>query len=430
MSDLSKIDRRDFFKEASAAAVAFSAMAAALADEKDKKGEEPIPGPPVKLGIVGVGAQGKRLLSELTKMPSADVVALCDSYPKRFRKALRILDAEPNTYEDCGEMLKEEKDLEAVIVATPPRCHAAMGMDALKAGKHVFCESLLAFTIDECKQAARAAKGAKTVFQVGHQRRSNPLYKHVLKFIKTGVLGELKMVRAQWHTNQSLRRPCRDKKMEKQINWRLYKDTSRGLMGEYGSHQMDLVHWYMKIKPESVTGFGGIDRWKDGRTADDNVEVLVRYPEGVKMVYTAMLSSSFEGCFELLIGTHASVLLVGERKGLLFKEPDAVDMGWELYARKEEWGEEEGILLDANATKYQEVKDGKLIVKVKEEDRPKEEKTPWRCELEDFFRSIRQKKPVACTADAALVTAVASIVADEAIAGQSVVKFNADQFKA
>jgi len=158
--------------------------------------------------------------------------------------------------------------------------------------------------------------------------------------------------------------------------------------------------------------------------------VILEYPEGVKMVFTSTLSNSFESYYELLIGTHASIMLFGESKGLLFKEPDAVDMGWELYARKEEWGVDEGILLDADATKYQELKDGKLIVKVKEKDRPAEKKSNWCCELEDFFRSIRQKTPSACDAESAMVTAVAAIVADEAMQKQAVVKFTEDHFKA
>ncbi|MEW6355153.1 MAG: Gfo/Idh/MocA family oxidoreductase [Planctomycetota bacterium] len=426
MSDRSGIDRRDFLKGATAAALAFSALAHA---QEEKKDDETIPGPPVKLGVIGVGGQGKRLLSELTKMESAKVVALCDIYPERFKKVLREMEEEPETYESHKDMLDGSKDMEAVLVATPLAAHAAICLDALQAGKHVFCESMLAYSIEDCKKVAQAAKASKQVFQVGHQRRCSPLYKHALKFVKTGILGELKQVRAQWHMNQSWRRPVREQEMEKAFNWRLYRESSRGLMGEFGSHQLDLVHWYMKIRPTAVAGFGGIDRWKDGRTVDDNVQAIFDYPGGVKMVFTSTLSNSFESYYELLIGTHASVMLFGEAKGLLFKEPDAVEMGWELYARKEEWGVDEGILLDADATKYQELKDGKLVVKVKEEDRPTEKKTIWRCELEDFCRSIRRQTPSACDAESALVTAAASIVADEAIQKQTVVKFTEDHFK-
>lgn len=425
MSDGSRIDRRGFLKEATAAAIAFSALVAESQEKEEKKDL----GPAVKLGIIGVGAQGKQMLGELVKMPSAQVVALCDKYPKKFEKALRSLDIQPATYEDYHEMLDKEKDLEAVLIATPLASHAQISLDALKAGKHVLCESILAYSIEECRQVARAAKEGKQVFQVGHQRRCSPLYKHALKFVKMGVLGDLKLVRGQCHMNQSWRRPVKDPSLEKELNWRLYKESSRGLIGEYGSHQMDLVHWYTKAKPQSAAGFGGIDRWKDGREVADNVEVIVRYPEGMKMVLTSMLSSSYGGVYELLVGTHASALLLNESKGLLFKEPDAADLGWELYAKKEPWGVDEGILLDADATKYQEIKDGKVIVKVKEEDRPKFQKSNLACELEEFFRSIREKTPLACDAESALVTAVTSIVTNEAIEKQSIVQFTEDHFK-
>ncbi|MBM4049960.1 MAG: Gfo/Idh/MocA family oxidoreductase [Planctomycetes bacterium] len=412
MSETQRMNRRSFLKETAAAAVAFSAVL-----PKESRAQA-TGGPPVVCGLIGAGAQGRVLLAELARMKDAKVAAVCDVYEPNLKKALEIAEG-AKTYDDYRQMLDGEKDAQAVLIATPPHLHAEMCQAALKAGKHVLCEPPLALTVDDCKAIARAAKASDRILQVGYQRRYSPLYRHAITFVKTGVLGEPKMVRAVWHVNRSWRKVVKDPKNEPLLNWRLYKSTSGGLMAEHGSHQLDVIHWFLKATPLSVMGMGGIDRWQDGREVHDNVEALFQYPNGVKVVYSSMLSNGYEGNYELFLGTHGAVLLTAEKKGYLFKEPEAAALGWELYAKKEKLGDAEGIHIDVNASK---------LLKKGEEKGPRAElidmtKSSFAYELEEFLACVREGKKPSCDADAGLRAAVACIGANEAIEKGTAVKF-------
>jgi len=415
MSQRKSVSRREFMKGAAFAAAAISA---GLGAERNASGQ----GQPLVLGVIGTGAQGRALLSELVKMKDVDVAALCDVYRPHLEKAEKIAGGNVWTYDDYHKMLESHGEMQAVIIATPPALHAQMCLDALKTGKNVFCESALGLTVEDCKKAAKAAAESKAVFQVGHQRRYSPIYRHALKFIKSGVIGRITAIRAQWQRKQSWRRGVADPKADKLLNWRLYKESSGGLMAEFGSHQVDVANWFLKAVPTAVVGTGGIDNWKDGREVNDNVEVIFEYPGGVRLIYSASLNSSYQGEYEVIMGTESTILLPQDGTPLLFKEADAVALGWEQFAKKEMRGNQRGIVLDANATKY-ERQEGKQPVK------PADTKTDFRHELEGFVRSIREGKKVECDAEAGLKAAVACIKANEAIEEKTRVELTEEMFK-
>ncbi len=223
---------------------------------------------------------------------------------------------------------------------------------ALQAGKHVYCEAPLASSIEDARAIAKAGLAAapKQVFHTGLQQRTNPQHNHVVKFIRTGALGNTAHMRSQWHKKTSWRRAAATPEREKALNWRLSKATSGGLMGEIGIHQLDVANWFLKAMPLSITGFGGIVNWRDGRDVADTVQCLVEYPGNIYLSYNATLANSFDGAYELFQGTDAAVL-VKDGRAWMFKETDAPALGWEVYAAKETIGDETGIALVADATK-------------------------------------------------------------------------------
>ncbi|MDI6827439.1 MAG: Gfo/Idh/MocA family oxidoreductase, partial [Armatimonadota bacterium] len=139
------IDRRDFIKGAAAS------MALLLAAEEifaaEGATEAAVTGPPVKFGVIGIGQWGREILATLSKMPSANVMAICDTYEPFINKGKEIV---PNasTFTDFKSVL-DSADVEAVVVATPSHLHKEIAIAALQAGKHVYCESPLASTIDD-----------------------------------------------------------------------------------------------------------------------------------------------------------------------------------------------------------------------------------------------------------------------------------------
>jgi len=413
--------RREFVMSSVTAFTLSSLYAEAQEEAKSKeKGER------IKCGVIGTGMHGRALLKELMRMDDVEVIALCDIYQPNLERATRALGKAVNTYSDHRQMLEREKDMQAVIVATPTATHVAISIDALQAGKHVYCEAPLSNEIEECKQMAKVAIASQNIFQVGHQRRTNPLYKHALKFIKGGAIGQPVQARAHYHRKDSLRRPVSDAKYERLLNWRLYRDTSGGLVAEYGSHQLDVINWFLNTLPVAVVGDGGIDVWKDGREVHDNIHLLFEYPNGVRVTYTATLGCSYEQNYELILGTMGAMWFSKERLGLWFKEPDAPEFGWEIYARKEHLGDALGIVLDPEASKYA----AQLEKGFKPAEKPEAEtKNPFYISLSEFFKCIREGKKPACGVKEALTAAVTAIGARMALEKGERIRYKHEWFE-
>jgi predicted dehydrogenase len=310
---------------------------------------------PVKVAVIGLGTWGREIVSALLRVPDkqkapyGEIAALCDTYPGAMRRAAKEV---PNAkqVQDYKAIL-EDKDIRAVVVATPTHLHKEIVLAAIKAGKHVYCEAPLASTIDDAREIAAAAKAAPyLIFQAGLQRRADPERHFLLPFIRAGSLGQIVTARAQWHNKTSWRAAAPTPEREAAVNWRLDKAVSLGLMGELGSHQIDQTSWFLNANPLSVTGTGSVMFWKDGREIPDTVQALIEYPGGVYLNYDATLVSSFDADYEALYGSEATVVLRGS-KAWMFKEVDSRLFGWEVYARKENFNDQTGIALVADASK-------------------------------------------------------------------------------
>jgi predicted dehydrogenase len=168
---------------------------------------------------------------------------------------------------------------------------------------------------------AAAALPAKQIFQVGHAFRANPQHHHVFKFFRTGACGHTASASAQYNKKQSWRRASPNPEREKALNWRLFRETSLGLAGEIGIHAIDTASWYLDALPVSISGFGGIQQWQDGREVEDTVHAVVEYPGGVRLHYSATLASGFQGEHQIFHGSDAAIL-IRDNKGWMFKEVD------------------------------------------------------------------------------------------------------------
>lgn len=402
------IDRRDFLKGAAAGAVIL------LTADKLLAADEPAPapvGPAVKIGVIGLGQWGKDLVSTLSKMPSAQVAAVCDTYEAYVKRAAKIA---PNAaaFDDYRKML-EDKSIEAVVVATPTHMHKEIVLAAIQAGKHIYCEAPLASSIEDARAIAQAGKTSKQVFQSGLQGRSNALYTHVEKFIRTGALGKTAQLYAQSNRKQSWRRMAPDPEREKAVNWRLSKETSAGLIGEIGIHSIDLANWYLAALPLSFTGFGAITAWDDGRDVPDTVQCVIEYPGSIRMVFMSTLASSFSNEYTLFQGSDSSLAL-REGRGWMVKEADSPLLGWEVYARKEVcFDEANAICMIADATKI--LKEGKEPAK---DAGAEPGQAPVYLSLESFTRAVRGGA-VACGPVEGYQATTVALKANEAIVGNT-----------
>jgi len=352
-------NRRDFLKGGSLATMmAMMGGVQLIAQPAAPPPAEATPGTVVKVGVIGLGPWGREILDQLARIPlkqaHAEVVAICDNYPAMLRRS--ATKAPGAAQVDDYNAILNNKEIQAVIVATPSCLHKDIVIAALKAGKHVYCEAPLASTAEDAKAIALAAKNAVgQVFQAGLQMRSDPQRHFLLPFIRSGALGKPVMARAQWHKKQSWRSASPNSEREKAVNWRLDKALSPGLIGEIGIHAFEQAGWYFNVDPIAVTGFSSTMLWKDGRDVPDTVQAVIEYPDGLRLNYDASLATSFDTEYEMLYGSEATVMMrldsTGKQAAWMFKEVDSPLLGWEVYARKDNFFKETGIVLAAGSSK-------------------------------------------------------------------------------
>lgn len=259
----------------------------------------------VRLGVIGVGTRGNLLLEHLLRTPGVEVAALCDDYAPHLQNGMaRVKTARGFT--DYRQML-DMPGLDGVLIATPLYLHARMCLDAFSAGKHVFCEKSLAYTIEECQAIADAYRGSKKVFQIGHQRLFSPAFLRALELVRRGEIGQITQIRAYWHRSDNWRRPVPDPALERRLNWRLYRAYSCGLMTELGSHHMQVANWFLEAHPASCVGYGSINYWKDGRELYDNVNVVFRYANGTQVIYDSLISNRLYGSEIQIMGPKGTI---------------------------------------------------------------------------------------------------------------------------
>jgi len=223
---------------------------------------------------------------------------------------------------------------------------------------------LMAHNITECKTLINKAKEKNLLYAVGHQRHYSVLYDNANYLVQSGLLGDIRHIRAQWHRNNSF--PGRDSwrkpipaddmkeleakatkfgydSVEELVNWRLYNKTGGGLMAELGSHQLDACSIFLgKVHPIAVSGYGGRnfygvpgvgskDKQADKREIDDHVYVTFEFPgahydkeknpDDICIVtYSSLNTNRFEPYGETVLGSRGTLIMKTEKEALLFKE--------------------------------------------------------------------------------------------------------------
>ena len=358
----------------------------------------------LRVAVIGTGRQGRAILAELQKIPQVEVAALCDRSAPRL-EAAKARAPQAEHFSDHRAMLDKRADITAVIVATPTHLHRGIVTDVISAQRHVFCESPLASTVEDCEAMAAAAASAKTVCHAGFQARSNPTYRRAQPLVRS-ELREMVSAFGQSHRKTNWRFPASAGESEQEANWRLDPAVSTGLAGEVGAQQMDVLCWCRGAYPTQITGRGAVRLHKDGRTVADTIEVDLKWDDGVGMRYEATLANSYGGTFEIAHGINGSIRFAWTH-AWLFKEADAPTQGWEVYATRQQVMDQEGIVLIANATQLAE--QGQLQSGV---GLPH---PSLYYALMDFLKSATEGAPVACSFQDGARSSIVGIRANQAI---------------
>ena len=437
------IDRRQFIKTSTAAGASLILAPHVLTGAKSFGVDD------INVALLGAGAQGQVLMNACLKIPGIRFKAVCDIWKeynqKRVYRLLGKYGHKLNAYEDYREMLANEKDLDAVIVATPDFWHAEHATACLEAGLNVYCEKEMSNTLEGAKQVVRAAKKSGKLLQVGHQRRSNPRYIHCYeKLIKEAkILGHITTINGQWNRAvqpdlgwpekyaipQSRLEQYGFQSMAQFRNWRWYKGFGGGPIVDLGSHQIDIFSWFLDAVPSSVMASGGTDYY-DSQTHEwyDTVMAMFEYdtPKGlVRAFYQTITTNSNMGYFENFMGDQGT-LQISESAGRagIYREQSAplwdkwVDKSFLNAPAEEKIPNVNGAVLDVRET----VAPPKYELPVTFND-------PYhKPHLENFFNSIRGKDTLNCPAEVGYETAVAVLKVNEAVEKASLVKYDRNEF--
>ena len=294
----------------------------------------------VRMGIIGVGARGTQLVQQAIECPGVEFVAFADIYTRRLEDAKKIVPTAA-TYMDHRRLL-EDKSIDAVIIATPQHLHCEHFVNALGAGKHVYQEKTMAFTVDHAKRmrAAFNRDAGKHVVQVGHQYTSSGQLVDAVTMLRGGkgsnggeLLGKITAIHAHMYRNTPHGKPQWSRRVEndmdpehvlwnsflgeapkrpfdanRYINWRFFWDYSGGNVYENMCHQLSFWYKAMELQiPSRTTMTGGIYLWKDGREVPDTMNVSMEHPEEILFSWDSGFGNSALGVSEDVLGDDGTI---------------------------------------------------------------------------------------------------------------------------
>jgi predicted dehydrogenase len=285
----------------------------------------------VRVGMIGVGGRGQELLKQVLGVPNAQLVAIADIYTRSRDEAKRMAPG-IQTLDDHRRLL-DMKDIDAVIVASPLHIHARHFLDTLAAGKDLYSEKTMTWSIAEADQCLAATKNSNRVVQIGLQHESSGSLADARKWIKDGIVGKVTQVeswmsrnsphgKGQWVRQVPLDcnaqnvnwkaflngRPDREFDPFKFINWRLYWEFSGGNVTENMVHQIAWIMTALDL-PEPSAAFmsGGVFSEKDGRQVPDTIVVTLEYPADTVVTWQSTFSNSHYGLGERLLGSDGTI---------------------------------------------------------------------------------------------------------------------------
>jgi predicted dehydrogenase len=270
----------------------------------------------IHIGMIGCGGRNtwlvRKWLRDVAEKHNAQVIACCDVWRQKREQAVALIKKEygnePKTYSDYRKLL-DDREIDAVMIATPDHQHCSMLRDAVRAGKDAYVEKPIAMTIEELNEAYDAVKQSKAVVQNGTQGRSCAGAAGARQFVQSGKLGKILRVEESrsfylpyWNgyvgpEKESdtdwkaflFNRPYRSFDSDQHGAWMGYRDFSTGTVGGWMSHFSDLVHFITGCGfPKYGVAQGGIysPTSKKGRTCPDTFTALLEYPEGFVTSYT------------------------------------------------------------------------------------------------------------------------------------------------
>ncbi len=289
--------RRHFLGAAGAAA-----LAGPLLGQQGQRNPSKSPNDTIQVALIGAGGQGMGDADNASRVPGVRLVAVSDTYQGRLTRSKEIWGNDLFVTRHYEEILARP-DIDAVIVGTPDHWHQKISIDAMTAGKDVYCEKPMVQHVDDGAAVVETQRKTGRIMQVGSQRVSSIVYEKARELFRQGSIGQLDMVEAWWDRNSAIgawqysippdatppnidwdrflgRAPKRPFEPIRLFRWRNYRDYGTGVAGDLFVHLFSGMHFVTGATgPNRVFASGGLRFWKDGRDVPDVLIGLYDYPE-------------------------------------------------------------------------------------------------------------------------------------------------------
>jgi predicted dehydrogenase len=300
-------DRRNFLKVAGATtAQTLLGATHLLAATQTEPGRTVAANDHIQFALIGAGIQGQGDTHVAVQVPGVKLVAVADCYDGRLARSKELWGNDLFTTRDYKEILAR-KDIDAVIVATPDHWHKQAAIDAMKAGKDVYCEKPMIHLYADGPEMIETARSTNRILQIGSQRVSSMIYAKAKELLAAGAIGQLNMVTARWDRNSAMgawnytvpldaspetcdwprflgTAPQIPFNAEQFFQWRKWQAYGSGVAGDLFVHLFSGTHFITGSNgPTRAMATGGLRFWKDGRNVPDVMLGLFDYREGFNL---------------------------------------------------------------------------------------------------------------------------------------------------
>jgi len=330
------LNRRNFLKAAGTASAAtlLGPRIHALEAWPEEPGKPVAANDHIQIALIGAGGQGQYDTRTAVEVPGVKLVAVADCYKGRLEHSKELWGDDIFTTRDYTEILAR-KDIDAVIVGTPDHWHKQASVDAMKAGKDVYCEKPMIHLYSDGPEMIETARETKRILQIGSQRVSSVIYAKAKELLASGAIGKLNMVTAHWDRNSAIgawdytvppdastetcdwprflgTAPRIPFNAEHFFQWRKWRAYGSGVAGDLFVHLFSGTHFITGSHgPTRGMATGGLRFWKDGRDVPDVMLGLFDYPEGFNLSLRVNFVDGGEESEELIFTGSEGTLEIG-----------------------------------------------------------------------------------------------------------------------
>jgi len=284
----------------------------------------------IRMAVIGAGSRGRSVMGIFNKVGAeqVDFIQVCDVYEPYQQMALKLARESAKATVEYREVLNN-KDVDAILNATPDHWHSQVVIDAVQAGKDVYTEKPFALSIEQGAKIVKAVRSTKQIVQVGMQRRSSEVVRGAKKLVEDGALGEVRLARAQWYRNlkpfpktmklegpldwERFQGPAKKRRPLDEVrffHWRSFFDYNGGHMTDQGTHLMDVIQWFCNNgKPPKVALCQGQTLVQTNGEVPDTFSATFEYPTFLA-TWTLCYGNSYEDGWKITLqGSKATMVL-------------------------------------------------------------------------------------------------------------------------